>query len=222
MKIILIKPTMMKTLKLLLPLLLILFTSCEKEDSPVTNESLKYLLRIEALLIIDDSDFTQSNGQVSQDLKETHYLHFDTRDGEKMINESTNEVNTLIDYTSFFGTAHTGFINAQISMVGDIRYIDFEAERQEVAGSVKTTYGLKVQGLAETRDEVIDDGTKIREISFDLIGSDVCTFIKDATAMPPRFDTNYHWESPPIIKDLIDCDCSSQSSLTITFFFSES
>lgn len=212
---------MMKALKLLLPLFLILFTACEKKDSPVTNESLKDLLRIEALLIIDDSDFTQSNGQVSQDFKETHYLHFDTRDGDKMINESTNEVNTPIDYTSFLGTIHTGFINTKMFIVGDIRYIDFEAERQEVAGSVRTTYGLKVQGVAETRNEVIDDGTKIREISFDLIGTDVCTFIKDTTALPPRFDTNYHWESPPIIKDLIDCDCSSQSSLTVTYFFSE-
>lgn len=199
-------------------LFVILWIGCDKDKNTMDdNNGTGDLLRVEAFLTIEQADFTKTNGQITQDLKDLLILQFDTRDGNMMFDANTGEVTTAVDYTGTLGTIHTGYINATISEAGDQHVVDFDAQRMEVAGSVVTTYGMEVSNVAETRNEVINDVTSTREISFELSDMDVCTFLKSGSTLKANYKSVY----PPFTDELVDYDCSANASLIITFVYRE-
>lgn len=160
---------------------------------------------------------TKTNGQITQDLKDLLILQFDTKDGNMKFDENTGEVMTTLDYTVIFGLVHSGYINKTISKVGDKHVVGFDAERMKVAGSVVTTYGKEVSNVDETRNEVINDVTSTRQISFELSDMDICNYLKSGSTLKAHYKSIF----PPFTDELVDYDCSSNASLIITFVYRE-
>jgi len=193
--------------------------SCDKKDEVTETGLLENLLRVEALVSIDQCDFTRSNSQVSNNIKEILYFTFDTRDGSIMINNSNDELSVAIDYTSLLGTKHTGEIISRIYKNGDRHFVDFEGNKMEDSGSIMTSYAFAIDGVEETKDEVIDDVTKTRELSFELTGMDVCTFLNASTNSTYIDNPYFVWDSGIVKDELIQCDCMAGSRLLVKYVY---